>query len=186
MFSLLFQFFVSHSQCKYYPPTQGPPITTTTMVSAKSLIANTSSANDKNIMATGPFVLRTPLLTTYAQQLWLIAQTETDNHDDEKFDKTFQINVMIEGITKEHKPVPLSNVIRNRYCIAHFFTSISFLFCIPIKMIIIFISCKQYEAFAVRTKLLRWIHNCSFGFSGICSLHHHRTILWPGEFSSTI
>lgn len=95
------------------------------MVSAKSLIANTSSANDKNIMATGPFVLRTPLLTTYAQQLWLIAQTETDNHDDEKFDKTFQINVMIEGMTKEHTPVPLSNVIRNRYCTA-LFSSISF------------------------------------------------------------
>lgn len=93
---------------------QGPPITTTTMISAKTLIANTTSANDKNIMATGPFVMRTPLLTTYAQQLWLIGRMETDNRDDEKFDKTFQMNVMIEGLTKDHKPVPLSNILRNR------------------------------------------------------------------------
>lgn len=93
----------------------GPPITITTTVSAKSLIANTTSANDKNIMATGPFVMRTPLLTTYSQQLWLIGRMETDNHDDEKFDKTFQVNVMIEGMTKDHIPVPLSNILRNRY-----------------------------------------------------------------------
>lgn len=83
------------------------------MVSAKTLIANTS--NDKNIMATGPFVMRTPLLNTYAQQLWLIGRMETDNHDDEKFDKTFQINVMIEGMTKDHTTVQLSSVVRNRY-----------------------------------------------------------------------
>lgn len=58
--------------------------------------------------------MRTPLLTTYAQQLWLIGQMETDNHDDEKFDKTFQMNVIIEGMTKEHATVPLFNVARNR------------------------------------------------------------------------
>lgn len=78
-------------------------------------MANTTSANDKNIMATGPFVMRTPLLTTYSQQLWVIAQMETDNHDDEKFDKTFQVNVVIEGLTKHHTPEPLSNIKRNRY-----------------------------------------------------------------------
>lgn len=71
-------------------------------------------------MATGPFVMRTPLLTTYSQQLWLIGRMETDNHDDEKFDKTFQVNVMIEGMTKDHIPVPLSNVLRNRYVIWDF------------------------------------------------------------------
>lgn len=117
------------------------------MVSAKTLIANTSSANDKNIMATGPFVLRTPLLTTYAQQLWLIAQMETDNHDDEKFDKTFQINVMIEGMTKEHTPVPLSNVARNRYLFKLIFRSVSFLSRF-------FLFC-QYKAFDMRTQSLR-------------------------------
>lgn len=84
------------------------------MTSAKALIANTTSANDKNIMATGPFVMRTPLLTTYSQQLWLIGRMETDNHDDEKFDKTFQVNVLIERMTKDHTPIPLTSVQRNR------------------------------------------------------------------------
>lgn len=88
-------------------------------MSAKSLIANTTNANDNGIMGTGPFVLRTPLLTTYSQQLWLIARMETDNHDNEKFDKTFQVNVRIEGISKDHIPVPVSNV-RNRYDISCF------------------------------------------------------------------
>ncbi|XP_031638690.1 transmembrane protein 181 [Contarinia nasturtii] len=92
----------------------GPPITTTTMLSARTLIANTSTSSDKNIMATGPLVMRTPLLNTYAQQLWLIGRMETDNRDNEKFDKTFQINVMIEGMTKDHTPVQLSSVVRNR------------------------------------------------------------------------
>lgn len=84
------------------------------MTSAKALIANTSSANDKNIMATGPFVMRTPLLTTYSQQLWLIGRMETDNHDDEKFDKTFQVNVLVEGMTKDHTTIPLTIIQRNR------------------------------------------------------------------------
>lgn len=98
----------------------GPPITTTTSIRANPLIANTTSANDKGYMATGPFVMRTPLLTTYSQQLWLIARMETDNHDDEKFDKTFQLNVMVEGVTKDHTPAPLSNIVRNRQVIHHF------------------------------------------------------------------
>lgn len=80
-------------------------------------------------MATGPFVMRTPLLTTYSQQLWLIARMETDNHDDEKFDKTFQVNVLIEGMTKDHTPVPISNVHRNRYAIFKNFVKCIFLFC---------------------------------------------------------
>lgn len=85
----------------------GPPITTTTTISATTLIKNTTNSNDKNIMATGPFVMRTPLMTTYSQQLWLIGRMETDNRDNEKFDKTFQINVALEGVTKDHKPVTL-------------------------------------------------------------------------------
>lgn len=94
----------------------GPPITTTTEINAKTLITNTSSANDKNILATGPFVMRTPLMTTYSQQLWLIAQMTTDNTDDEKFDKSFQISVAIDGLTEDHKPVTVlpPNTARNR------------------------------------------------------------------------
>lgn len=83
----------------------GPPITTTTEINASTLLSNTSKANDKNVMATGPFVMRTPLLTTYSQQLWVIAKMKIDNTDDERFDKSFQISVKIEGLTEDHKPV---------------------------------------------------------------------------------
>lgn len=94
----------------------GPPITVTTEINAKTLIANTSSANDNNVLATGPFVMRTPLMTTYSQQLWLIAKMQTENTDDEKFDKSFQISVAIDGLTDEHKPVTVlpKNSVRNR------------------------------------------------------------------------
>lgn len=82
----------------------GPPITTTTDISATSLLSNTSAANDKHIMATGPFIMRSPLMTTYSQQLWLIAKLETDNSDDERFDKSFKVSVAIDGLTKDHIP----------------------------------------------------------------------------------
>lgn len=85
----------------------GPPITTTIEMNAKTLVANTSSEKDKNILAKGPFVMRTPMLTTYAQQLWLIGQISTDNTDDERFDKSFQVSVSIDGLTDEHKPVTI-------------------------------------------------------------------------------
>lgn len=94
----------------------GPPITTTTEISASSLLSNTSAANDKRIMATGPFIMRSPLMTTYSQQLWLIARLETDNNDDERFDKTFQVGVAIEGLDANHKPITIlhRNNMRNR------------------------------------------------------------------------
>lgn len=85
----------------------GPPITLTTEVSATSLLSNTSAANDMQIMATGPFIMRSPLMTTYSQQLWLIAKLETDNSDDERFDKSFHVSVAIEGLTEDHKPVTI-------------------------------------------------------------------------------
>lgn len=72
----------------------GPPITRTTEVSATALLSNTTAANDRRIMATGPFVLRSPLMTTYSQQLWLMARVETGNRDDERFDKSFQVGVL--------------------------------------------------------------------------------------------
>lgn len=95
----------------------GPEITLTKEISASSLIANTSTANDKNIMANGPFIMRSPLMTTYSQQLWIIAKMETDNTDDEKFDKTFQVSVEIDGLTDEHKPVTIlrKNNVKNRF-----------------------------------------------------------------------
>ncbi|KXJ79321.1 hypothetical protein RP20_CCG001258 [Aedes albopictus] len=82
----------------------GPPITVTTMVTGSSLMPNTTSPNP-DYLATGPFVMRTPLMTTYSQQLWLIANIETDNTDDEIFDKSFHVSVGIDGLTVEHKPM---------------------------------------------------------------------------------
>lgn len=95
----------------------GPPITKTTKISATSLLSNTSAANDKHIMATGPFIMRSPLMTTYSQQMWLIAKLETGNSDDERFDKSFQVSVSIEGLTEDHKPVTVLNPTsaKNRY-----------------------------------------------------------------------
>lgn len=94
----------------------GPPITATTEINANTILANTSKANDKAILATGPFVMRTPLLTTYSQQLWVISKMDTGNSDDERFDKSFQISVSIEGLTDEHKPVAVfqQSWVRNR------------------------------------------------------------------------
>lgn len=94
----------------------GPPITSTTEINANTILANTSKENDKAILATGPFIMRTPLLTTYSQQLWVISKIDTGNSDDERFDKSFQISVGIEGLTDEHKPVTVfqQSGVRNR------------------------------------------------------------------------
>ncbi|KAL9695920.1 hypothetical protein quinque_015205 [Culex quinquefasciatus] len=86
----------------------GPPITVTTMVTGTSLMPNSSGSGggtNPDYLANGPFVMRTPLMTTYSQQLWLIARIDTDNTDDEIFDKSFHVSVGIDGLTTEHKPV---------------------------------------------------------------------------------
>lgn len=60
--------------------------------------------------------MRSPLMTTYSQQLWLIAKLETHNSDNERYDKTFQVNVAIDGLTEDHKPVTIlhRNNVKNR------------------------------------------------------------------------
>lgn len=55
----------------------GPPITSTTQQS----VSRTSSHPNGSDMATGPYHLITPLLTSYHQQFWLIAQVVTENKD---------------------------------------------------------------------------------------------------------
>ncbi|XP_071569724.1 transmembrane protein 181-like [Temnothorax nylanderi] len=74
----------------------GPPITST---SEQKAHLNGSE------MATGPFIMKTPLLSTYSQQLWVIAKLSTSNNDDERYDKGFQVSVSIDGITADRKPV---------------------------------------------------------------------------------
>lgn len=75
---------------------KGPPITST---SEQKAHLNGSE------MATGPFIMKTPLLSTYSQQLWVIAKLSTSNNDDERYDKGFQVSVSIDGITADRKLV---------------------------------------------------------------------------------
>ena len=76
----------------------GPPITST---SEQRAHVNGSE------VATGPFMMKTPLLSTYSQQLWVIAKLLTSNNDDERYDKSFQISISIDGITTDHKLIPV-------------------------------------------------------------------------------
>ncbi|XP_049549318.1 transmembrane protein 181 [Anopheles darlingi] len=100
----------------------GPPITVMTRMDGSTLLPNASEGSgaataasssssgapaDGGYLARGPFVMRTPLMTTYSQQLWIIAKLTTDNTDDEMFDKKFHINVYIEGLSADHKPMPI-------------------------------------------------------------------------------
>lgn len=54
----------------------GPPITSTSEQKAHL------NASD---MATGPFIMNTPALSTYSQQLWVIAKLSTSNNDGTKY-----------------------------------------------------------------------------------------------------
>ncbi|KAH8346581.1 hypothetical protein KR084_005485 [Drosophila pseudotakahashii] len=94
----------------------GPPITSTSSLTAQQILANTSLAHSPTVLGTGPFAMKSPLTTTYSQQLWLIAKLVTDNNDDERYDKSFQVSVSIDGINEQHKPQSVlgSGVAHNR------------------------------------------------------------------------
>lgn len=59
----------------------GPPITWSTEINAANLRPNTSTTQSDDFFASGPFAMKTPLMTTYAQQLWVIAVLSIDNTD---------------------------------------------------------------------------------------------------------
>lgn len=60
----------------------GPPVTYTTQVDAtNSVMKDNHSRSTYTDVATGPFILRTPALSTYNQQLWVIATLKTDDTD---------------------------------------------------------------------------------------------------------
>lgn len=42
---------------------------------------NITSDGTRKEIATGPFVMRTPKMSTYSQQLWVIAKLDTENTD---------------------------------------------------------------------------------------------------------
>jgi hypothetical protein len=58
----------------------GPPITTTSEQKASILISKQNGSD----LANGPFILMTPPVSTYSQQLWVIAKVTTDNKDGER------------------------------------------------------------------------------------------------------
>nr|AAY54880.1 IP11750p [Drosophila melanogaster] len=94
----------------------GPPITSTSSLTAQQILANTSLAHSPTVLGKGPFAMKSPLTTTYSQQMWLIAKLVTDNNDDERYDKSFQVSVSIDGINEQHKPQSVlgSGVAHNR------------------------------------------------------------------------
>lgn len=59
----------------------GPPITWSVEINASTLIPNTTINKPGDFLATGPFAMKTPLLTTYSQQLWVIAIVSIENTD---------------------------------------------------------------------------------------------------------
>ncbi|CAG9766829.1 unnamed protein product [Ceutorhynchus assimilis] len=82
----------------------GPPITKTTPIDGLSLLPKTNNTNaSRKDIATGPFIMKTPKLSTYNQQLWIIAKLKTENTG-EIIDKEFDICVTLSGLTEEHKP----------------------------------------------------------------------------------
>ncbi|XP_019772753.1 transmembrane protein 181 [Dendroctonus ponderosae] len=85
----------------------GPPITETTAVDAISILPKLNNATNFKDIATGPFIMKTPKLSTYNQQLWIIAKMKTQNTDGETIDKEFDICVTLSGLTEEHKPAKI-------------------------------------------------------------------------------
>ncbi|GIY94540.1 transmembrane protein 181 [Caerostris extrusa] len=54
---------------------------------------------------TGPFLLHSPAVSTFSQQLWVIARIILKNGDDERFNKPFHIAVTIHGVSDMNKIV---------------------------------------------------------------------------------
>lgn len=70
----------------------GPPITLTTEQKASNLLRK---SNDTDI-SRGPFVMKSPAMSTYNQQLWIIGKIFTDNVEGRKF---YQANERLFSVT---------------------------------------------------------------------------------------
>lgn len=98
----------------------GPPITEETDISAKQILAMANATKGNSAVAasisSGPFMIQSQFMTTYNQQLWIFLKMWTSNNDDEYYDKSFKVNVAIDGVTKDHRTVSVlaSNNVRNR------------------------------------------------------------------------
>ncbi|KAG8194655.1 hypothetical protein JTE90_003127 [Oedothorax gibbosus] len=99
----------------------GPPITKTVTQNATKL-----SPRLNHSLSTGPFVMRSPALSTFSQQLWVIGKVFLKHGDDERFKKPFHVAVTIHGITDKNKIVEVLGeaLIRNRTRELHCFNNV--------------------------------------------------------------
>ncbi|KAK3577395.1 hypothetical protein CHS0354_032242 [Potamilus streckersoni] len=75
----------------------GPPIIDTVTHNLSAVLQP-----DKKIdMKKGPFPLKSPPMSTFHQQLWLIAHIITDNAEGTHFEKSYTVSVSISGIKAE-------------------------------------------------------------------------------------
>ncbi|XP_052810740.1 transmembrane protein 181-like isoform X2 [Mya arenaria] len=75
----------------------GPPIIETVSYNLSAM-----TQGDPNInMKTGPFALKSPPLTTFHQQFWLVAHIITDNTEGTRIEQSFTVSVFIGGIKAE-------------------------------------------------------------------------------------
>ncbi|XP_022290113.2 transmembrane protein 181-like isoform X1 [Crassostrea virginica] len=76
----------------------GPPIIETVSQNSSAL-PNSSGINKK----TGPFVLKSPPVSTFHQQLWLIAEITTDSQGGSRFEQPFTVSVQIRGLKSDQE-----------------------------------------------------------------------------------
>ncbi|XP_046655342.1 transmembrane protein 181-like [Daphnia pulicaria] len=102
-FGLVFlAFFACFGMCVFIG-LAGPPITSTTNQSISQVNGHPNGSD----MATGPYYLATPLLTSYHQQFWVIAQIVTENKDDESFEKKFHVSIAMDGIIEDDQVIKM-------------------------------------------------------------------------------
>ncbi|XP_035216021.1 transmembrane protein 181-like [Stegodyphus dumicola] len=98
-FVLVFSAFFASFGLFLFIGLAGPPITHTVTINATNLTPKLNNSQ----MATGPFILRSHALSTFSQQLWVIARIVLKRGDDEKFNKPFHVAVTIQGVSDENK-----------------------------------------------------------------------------------
>lgn len=113
-FVLVFMAFFAAFSLSIFIGLAGPPITEETEITAKQIMAMTNSTPS---IASGPFMIKSQFLSTYNQQLWVFLRMWTSNSDDELYDKSFKVNVAIDGVTLDHRTVTVlsSNNMKNRW-----------------------------------------------------------------------
>ncbi|XP_066254636.1 transmembrane protein 181 [Euwallacea similis] len=107
-FVMIFVLFFACLSLTIFIGLAGPPITQTSPIDATSLLPKLNNSDRKDV-ATGPYVMKTPRLSTYHQQLWVIAKFKTENSDGEIIDKEFNVCVTLSGINEDHKPEEILN-----------------------------------------------------------------------------